>query len=543
MIIIILFVASSSFVLQPVHAQEDTNGTDGTIADQAIILNSDWLSASIVSFNGQPLDYTGKLGRLNLDVGGYGMKDFVNHGEIAYDKESETRIYMAEMNFIVSDVLYTDCMIDDVYPDRGESRTSKEWLELTTMQHWMNGYRPLWGDIDNDKYSIEYNRISTGVIDSHEYDGPVRMQLIISPDLPIKDGDTIEIQGSTFLVPDIRIFIENVEMIERTYGVCDDPINLYSETEGIIHIRKEDISSTSISQGKSAAEGQCGDGLEKTYPDTMPYAGKTTAEDEIDWAGVKNREIIYGVTHTSGSMGQSFASSPTIGSVWSRTDDYNDADDIFEFDTHIRIKPNIFYDMERFDLRHTYLYVDRYKEVIFPDYGLCDIKNEYVDTITRIVGLGVQNIFIKMKYQVKVTMLLAVQPTSEEGENILEDPEIMQGDIIWDNTIGGTTDAKATVVQPRGWNTDIEDWFTGIGDWLDDMIDGLDEWWDDLLSDIFSDWFEQYWWIILLGIIIVVIVVGFFLFYPRLAKGTARAYGEYKEQKSQKPREPRTKEL
>ncbi len=548
MIFLLVLICISTFITTPtyVRAEEPVSGAAGNIGDKAFIINSDWLAVSVDEFNGQPLDYTGKLGRLNIDVGGYGMTNFVNHGEIAFDAETETHVYMAEMNFPVSVVIYTDAMIDDVYPDHYTGTGDEEWLALKTFRTWFFSYYQ--GDINYNTYDVTYSNIYTGAIDTHEYDGNLRLKAIISPDLPIEEGGTITINGAAFKVPNIRVFIESVDLIERTYGVADDPQNFYTDNDGVIEVRKEDLMSLDFSSGSSGAKSQAGDGLDGNH--ATPYEGRTTARDKIRWAGVHNRVRYYGVTYTAGQVGQAYASSPTVGSTWSRSDDLNDYDEVFEFDSHIRIKPNIFYDMERFDVRHTYLYVDRYKESFLPEYGLCDIKDEYVKTKTRIIGLGVQNIFIKMKFNFKVTMLLAVQPTSEEGEKILEDPEVYQGDIIWDNSIGGITDAKASVAEPRTWATDIADswdkFWSDTGAWIDDQLDWLKgmsedmadnwyDWWDNLPNAL-MDWIKQFWWVILLGIAIVVIILGFYLFYPRLAKGTVKAYKEHKEPTQRQPR-------
>lgn len=541
-IILLFIIAFSTFIVSPINVrgQEETTAT---IGDQAFIINPDWLSVQATEFNGKPLDYTGKQDRLNIDIGGYGMTNFINHGEVAYDKETDTHVYMAEMDFPVWAVVYTDCMITDVYPNYITDTKSHEWLELTTMQHWAGGVRQFWGDINHNTYDVTYNRIGTGVVDTQEYDGNLRLNVIINPDLPIDEGGVIYINGVEFNVPNIRVFIESANLIERSYGVCDDPQNFYTENDGVIEVRKENLVNTDFSQGKSSAKDECGAGLDHNYPDNMPYAGRTTAEDEISWAGVHDITRFYGVTYTTNDIGQAFASSPAVGTTWSRSDDLNDYDEIFNFDTHIRIKPNMFYDMERFDIRHTYLYVDRYKETVFPDYGLCDIKDEYVDTHTRIIGLGVQNIFIKMEYNFKVTMLLAIQPTSEEGQDILEDPEVYQGDIIWDNTIGGTTDAKATVAQPSGWGTDLADswnkfwsdtgaWFDDQLNWLKDMAEQMaDEWYDwwDNLPNILSDWWQNYWWILVIIAVAFFVIIGFFLFYRKIARGTVEAYHRHKE--------------
>ncbi|MFX0076656.1 MAG: hypothetical protein ACFE96_14530 [Candidatus Hermodarchaeota archaeon] len=537
---LMILISLSSLILSPtcVKAQEETSGE---IADQAFIINPDWLSVQATEFGGQSFDYTGKLDRLTVDIGGYGMSNFINHGEIAYDSETETHVYMAEMIFPVSVVMYTDCMITDVYPDYYTYTSNHEWLKLKTFRTWFFGaYKD--GIVTNE-YEVKYKNIATGSIDSQEYDGNLRLKAEITPDLPIEEGGTITINGATFNVPDIRVFIESANMVERSYGVCDDPQNFYTDNDGVIEVRKEDLTDLDYSHNSGEAKDQCGDGLESNH--AVPYEGKTTAKDEIRWSGVHDRERYYGVTYTSDDIGQSFASSPSVGTTWSRADDLSDYDEVFEFDVHTRIKPNIFYDMERFELRYSYLLVDRYEEILWPEYGLCEIREQCVDTRTRIIGLGVQNLFIKMKYELKATMLLSIQPTSEEGESILEDPEVYQGDILWDNTIGGTTDAKATVTSPRTWIDDIADtwsdlfggafdyldhWLNTIWDGWDDFIDWGKGFWDNLIPSI-SDWLSQNLWIILIGIALIVGVALLIYFLPRIMKGTAQAYGEHKRQR------------
>lgn len=500
------------------------------LSGDALIINSDWIETEPVSFNGHDIGDDRKYGRLSIDHGGQGMTEFINHGEVAYDEEEDIHVYMATMTFLESYVVYTDVMIDDAY-DHGTGTTSREWLKLKTFRTWFYGYYK--DGIQYEEYDVSYKSIRIHSVNTHEYDGNLRIYARVRPNLAVEEGGYMTINGHQFYIPDIRVYLSEAKLVDRRYGVCDDATNLYTYNDDVIEIRKEDLQDLSTpgdgSSTKNGIEDDCGSGWEKDWT-----GEGTTPEKMTRWGGLHNIRRTYGVTYTSGQVGQAFACTPTVGSVWDQPEDLNDYDEEFEFLVPIRIKPNLFYDKEDFDINHAYLYVDRYKEDWLPEWGLCDMKEVYTESRDRIVGLGVQNIFAMMDFEFEVTMLMAVVPTGEEGEEILEDPEVYQGDIIWDNAIGGTTEAHAPIAQPENWWTDFwEDFDLGLDDFwdrIDDWWDEVFDWWDQWTPEAFMGWWKQFWWVIVLIAIAVVAILGLYLFWPRIARGTAKGYGEYKRQ-------------
>lgn len=496
----------------------------------ALVINADWLQTEPVSFNGHDIGNDRKYERLSIDHGGQGMQEFINHGEVAYDEDEDIHVYMATMTFLESYVFYTDVMIDDAYTHY-TSTTNREWLKLKTFRTWFFGYYK--DDIQYEEYDLSYRSIHIQGVNTHEYDGNLKISAIVTPNLAVQEGGYMTIKGQEFYIPDINIYLSEAKLVDRYYGTCDDPQNFYTKNDDVIEIRKENIDSLHVSGESSGTrddiEDDCDDGLEKDWTNTG-----STPEKMIDWAGMHDIRRTYGVTYTSSQVGQAFACTPTVGSIWDQPEDLNDADDIFEFLIPIRIKPNIFYDKEDFDINHAYLYVDRYKEDILPEWGLCDIKEVYTESRDRIIGLGVQNIFAMMDLEFEVTMLMAVVPTGEEGEEILEDPEVYQGDIVWDNAIGGTTDAQAPVAQPENWwNTFWDDLGMGLDEWGDWWKDGIDEiwdewfdWWDQWTPDLLMNWWEKYWWIIVIIAVVIVIALGAYILGPLILKKKSMKYAE-----------------
>ena len=523
-----LFILSSmisSLMLQNtvpiVYGQTDTE--QDFLGDNALLINSDWLQTEPVSFNGIDIGDDRKYERLSIDHGGQGMQEFINHGEVAYDEDEDIHVYMATMTFLESYVIYTDVMIDDAY-DHYTGTSNREWLKLKTFRTWFLGYYR--DDIEYEEYDLSYSNIHINNMDPHEYDGNLQISAIVTPNLAVQEGGYMTIEGQEFYIPDIQIYISESKLVDRTYGVCDDPQNFYTENDNVIEVRKENLEDLAIhGESDNDAEDATGDGRYKDWTNVG-----STPDEMINWAGMHDIRRTYGVTYTSGVIGQAFASTPTIGSIWDQPEDLNDADDVFDFNVPVRIKPNIFYDKEDFDINHAYLYVDRFKEWFLPEWGLCDVKEVYTESRDRIIGLGVQNIFAMMDFEFEVTMLMAVVPTGEEGVEVLEDPEIEQGDIIWDNALGGVTDARSPVSQPDNWWTELLDNlgdFPDILDWLQDgmagLLDGWDDWWDDWLTSL-TNWWQKYWWIIAAIALVIIVILGAYLLGPSILRKKGTKY-------------------
>jgi hypothetical protein len=409
-------------------------------ADQDFIVNADWFSATPIEYNGEPLEEGNRKDTLVIVEGGEGMQDFVDHGEIGYDEDEDAHVYLAEMVFPFSIALYTDADIEDVYTWTS-NRESFEWLELRT---YLNVYDD---NPHKENYKVRWNTIGVSNFDSNEYNGAIKMTTAIQPNLAVQKGDTITMKGAEFTIPDLEIFTSKVVVTERTYGVCDDAQNFYSSEQAPTPIKKQDLPDSFASTvGRSDAGGECGDG----YNDATE--NEQRAKPLLLDAGIHKRQIIRGVTYTTGGLGQGFASAPPKGTTWGFTDDQNDDKDTFDFFIPIKLRPNSFYDIETFNIRHKKLWVDRHKEAWYEAlvgfrHGVFDTADEYTEKVKRTIGLGVQNIFLKMSMEAHVSILMSVHPEGVESESVLEDPENYASDILWDNTIWGQTEAQVTITE------------------------------------------------------------------------------------------------
>ena len=298
-------------------------------ADQEIVVNQSWFSASPVSYNGHALDASYRYDRLNVHEGGEGMTNFINHGRIAYDEDNGTAVYLAEMTFPFYTSIFTDCAIDDIYDHHTED-VEKEWLRLITYTNWgaRDGQK-------NEYYNAKWKNIVIDEYHSHEYDGSVKITTQVRPNLPIKEGDTIMIGGTEFRIPDIDIYVNKIVVADRKIGVADDPNqNFYTSEVNMIPVETSSVETSVQDDGRAAhaaAVDDCGDGYTKRNDEDYD------AQWHIAQAGTNIADIKYGVTYTSGEVAQSFVSSASVGQTWGFTDDLNPAEDIFDFNIPIRI--------------------------------------------------------------------------------------------------------------------------------------------------------------------------------------------------------------
>lgn len=397
-----------------------------------------WIAVEVDGF--EDIHTNDGQGRFHVSKGGYQLARFTNEGFIGIDNETNTLYYRASAVFRFGINAYTLASITDGFPNIDLSaRETKEYVEiykypsinvfpppkfneLEIISAGVN-YRTI--DFDTTVANVEGQPFKDVNLKVHDYDGYLPITVALHEDF----GTLAEMEiaeGLTLYNPKIIAEVKKVIVDVTRSDTVGDYDDVYAN-------EKNDFGEVSI-----------------YYPDdALPSLGSGDRKADVtqtiqDLAlGSNLGEKYEGLTVLGGSTGQSFVRAEPIGVIF----DNMESTPSYKFNLPMRIKPEISYCSQDVDVRWAQIEWD-YQDLWLNEAGVWVMEGPRTDVYQRYPSVHVTNRYIHQEFKVEVNFIASMQFDPVLGGVILEDPFVIAGDFVWDESLMGTSDYTITQYTP-----------------------------------------------------------------------------------------------
>lgn len=397
-----------------------------------------WIAVSVGSF--EDSHTSDGQGKFYVSKGGYQLNEFTNEGYYGIANETNTIYYRASATFRFGINAYTLAGIIDAFPNiKLDTRDERDYVEILKYPSENIYPPPEFNDLETIYAKINYRTIDfdktvddviyepfNGVnLKVHDYDGNIPITVQLHEDFGSLESLEVA-EGLTFYNPTIIAEVKKVIVDVTRSDVAGDYSDIYANS-------KEEFGDVSI------------DFPETTLPSLGEGARKAAVTQTIQNLdlGVDLDPIKEGLTVLGGKTGQTWIRAEPVGTFW----DNLQTTSSYSFDLPIRIKPEISYASQDVKVRWAQLKWD-YEDVIFSDAGVWVKEGPRTDIYPKYPSVHVTNRYIHQEFNVEMNFIASMQFDPELGGVILEDPFVLSGDFVWDESLFGTSDYTLTQYTP-----------------------------------------------------------------------------------------------
>lgn len=442
-IVIVSMLSVGMFNLVP-SARADVPSRFGTI-------DYTWIAVSVDPF--EDIHTNDGQGRFYVSAGGYQLVKFTNEGYAGIDNATNTLYYGASAVFRFGINAYTLASITDAFPNHNlEARETREYVEiykypsiniycrtpsdpyckfneLEIISAGVN-YRTI--DFDTTVANVEGEPFNGVNLKVHDYDGYLPITVQLHEDFgAIAEMEIAE--GLTLYNPTIIAEVKKVIVDVTRQDVVGDYNDVYVNEQsdfGDVSVYFPDDTLPSLGSGDRKAE-------------------VTQTIQDLD-LGSDLGEKYEGLTVLGGETGQSFIRAEPPGGFF----DNLDSTPSYKFNLPMRIKPAISYCSQDVDVRWAQIEWD-YQDLPFNPADVWIMEGPRTDRYQRYPSVHVTNRYIHQEFNVEVNFIASMQFDPILGGVILEDPFVMAGDFVWDESLMGTSDYTITQYTPYQDFTDF----------------------------------------------------------------------------------------
>jgi len=394
-----------------------------------------WIAVEVDPF--EDIHTNDGQGRFYVSKGGYQLVKFTNEGCISVNESTNTLYYRASAVFRFGINAYTLASIVDGFPNIDLSaRETKEYVEILKYPSINVFPPPKFNDLEIITAGVNYRTIDFDTtvanvegepfrnvnLKVHDYDGYIPITVALHEDFGAFSEMNIA-EGLTLYNPKIIAEVKKVVVDVTRSDTVGDYNDIYKN-------EKDDFGEVSI-----------------YFPDdALPSLGSGTRKADVTQTiqdldlGSNLKDKNEGLTVLGGKTGQSFIRAEPVGVVF----DNMQSTPSYEFNLPMRIKPEISYCSQDIDVRWAQIEWD-YEDVIFNEAGVWVMEGPRTDIYPRYPSVHMSNRYIHQEFNVEVNFIASMQFDPVLGGVILEDPFVIAGDFVWDESLMGTKDY--TIVQ------------------------------------------------------------------------------------------------
>lgn len=398
-----------------------------------------WISISAGDFNDISTD--DGQGRFFTSTGGAQLISFTNEGYFGMVEQNGTIFYRASAVFRVGVNAFTLADIYDMFPNMEvDTIKTSEYVEIYKYPSENIYPPPEYNNLEIITACANYRTIDfdstienaegqpfTGIaFNEHDYWGSLPLTVSVQQDFGAFSDIQVS-EGLTFSNPSLASEIKKVVVSTTREDVVGDYEDLYlggSESFGAVSLDFPEVTNPSIGSG-----------------DRKELATQEIADLNL---GCKFLDLEEELTVTPpGKTGQSFLAAEPVGVDW----DNIQSTSSFTFNVPMRIKPEVTYARQDVETRWARLLWD-YEDAIFSYAGVWVDSGPISQVSQRYPSVHVTNRYIHQEYDVEVNFIATMAFDPELGGHLLEDPFVMSGDFIWDESLFGTSDYTITQYTP-----------------------------------------------------------------------------------------------
>lgn len=406
-----------------------------------------WIAVSV---DGIEDTHTGDgQGRFYMSKGGYQLVEFTNEGRIGVDINTSTLLYGASAVFRFGINAYTLASITDAFPNINlNARESREYVEILKYPSINIWPPPKFNRLQTITANINYRTIDfdttvdevigepfSGVnLKVHDYDGVIPITVQLHEDFGTIDEMKIA-EGLILFNPKIIAEVKKVIVDVTRSDTTGDYSDIYMNSKdkfGEVSVYFPDTTLPSLGEG-----------------DRKALVTQTIQDINL---GVDLDPLVEGLTVLGGKTGQSFIKAEPVGTFF----DNLQSTPSYTFDLPMRIKPEISYASQDVNVRWAQLEWD-YEDFWFNEADVWVMEGPKTDVYPRYPSVHVSNRYIHQEFKVEVNFIASMQFDPELGGVILEDPFVIAGDFVWDESLMGTSDYTLTQYTP------LQDFFDFLG--------------------------------------------------------------------------------
>lgn len=415
-----------------------------------------WIAVSVDPF--EDIHTNDGQGKFYVSKGGYQLYSFTNEGLIGYDNETGMLYYRASAVFRFGINAYTLAGVTDAFPNMELSaRKTKDYVEIykyPSINVWCEdpsdpydkfneleiihakvNYRSI--DFDKNVADVFGEPFKNVNFKAHDYDGVLPITVSLHEDF----GTITELEvakGLTLYNPKIIAEVKKV-VVDVTRS---DTVGDYSD---IYMNEQTDFGEVSI-YFPVDSDAALGSGTRK--------ADVTQTIQDMD-LGSKLGERKEGITVTCGVTGKDELRAEPVGVVF----DNLETTSSYSFDLPLRIKPKFSYSSQDVSVRWAQIEWD-YEDFIFNPAGVWVMEGPRTDVYPRYSSVHATNRYVHQEFNVEMNFIASMQFDPKLGGVVLEDPFVISGDFIWDESLYGTSDY--TLVQ-----------YTPVQDFMDTFVETI----------------------------------------------------------------------
>ena len=430
-IVIVSMLSVGMFNLVP-FAHADVPSRFGTI-------DYTWIAVSVDPF--EDIHTNDGQGRFYVSKGGYQLAEFTNEGFIGIDNATNTLYYRASAVFRFGINAYTLAGIIDAFPnmDLG-ARETREYVEILKYSGINIFPPPKFNDLEIISAGVNYRTIDFDTtvanvegepfknvnLKVHDYEGYLPITVQLHEDF----GTIAELEiakGLTLYNPKIIAEVKKV-IIDVTRS---DTVGDYND----VYVNEQsDFGEVSI-----------------YFPvDSDPSLGSGTRKADVTQTiknldlGSKLGEKREGLTVLGGKTGKDELKAEPVGVIF----DNLQTTSSYSFDLPLRIKPEISYCSQDVNVRWAQIEWDYHDLLFISPADVWVMEGPRTDVYPRYPSVHVSNRYVHQEFNVEVNFIASMQFDPVLGGVILEDPFVISGDFVWDESLMGTSDYTITQYTP-----------------------------------------------------------------------------------------------
>jgi len=317
-------------------------------------------------------------------------------------------LYYSEVVFSAIVMHYTKITKEDAFIGLNmDHKTSILMLHLV-------GFPPLTNTPGrNNAWYIHVPDISWNALHKHEYNGYTPLRLSINGDLSGLEGKTVN-----------GVEIKGTEFLYKFTG-----IRRVSDETGLIGQYEDIFIDAGPSEGKVTATPLRG---AWSGPSDVPVVAQRLNSMNLGWNSITDPIFREGYIQQKTIDVPGVSLNPTQAGPLS-------------IQLPVRIRPQISDYVRYTSVTHCDYFSYRYDCFLGIGNGIIGTPSAVTTPYPTTAGVRVDNVYIKEKYEFRVSLVATVHYDSEAGGTDFNNPTFEQGDVIWDTTMQGATDVDISI--------------------------------------------------------------------------------------------------